>query len=221
MVDAIHSNHRDHASFPPENPHREPLQTLASPFHIPPPPQAIFSRPLFFLTQWRKHHSDHHGAAAADHPAPVRDHQKLRLVAPALLVQGIEPAFSQSTANSPIPLSGHHAPARFPTASDLVRLRRGVHQFPGEMAPLFPLFPVLFARCLASPKSDGFVAVLTEVLAGVSSNVLPILAAVRIAGQWDGTAMTTCASSSTPASPPVLELFPFANDLSWHFLLPG
>jgi hypothetical protein len=95
--------------------------------------------------------------AATDHPVPRRNYLELRLIARIVLVQGIEPAFSQSTANSPIPLSGHHAPARFPTASDLVRLRRGVHQHPGEMEPLFPLFSVMFACCSVSLNSDGTV----------------------------------------------------------------
>jgi hypothetical protein len=46
----------------------------------------------------------------------------------------------------------------FPTASNLFRPRRGVHQLPGEMVPLFPLSPILFDRCLALPNSDGTVA---------------------------------------------------------------
>jgi hypothetical protein len=70
-----------------------------------------------------------------------------------------------STQSTPTTPSSSPTPARkslFPAASDVARHLRGVHQFPGEMAPLFPLFPSLFARCLASPNSDGTVAVLTE-----------------------------------------------------------
>jgi hypothetical protein len=57
----------------------------------------------------------------------------------------------------------------FPTASNLFRPRRGVHQLPGEMEPLFPLLLVLLSHYLASPISDGYVVVLAEVLAGVTS----------------------------------------------------
>jgi hypothetical protein len=42
----------------------------------------------------------------------------------------------------------------FPAASNLLRTSRGVPRLPGEMAPLFHLFPVPYALCSMSPSSD-------------------------------------------------------------------
>jgi hypothetical protein len=64
-------------------------------------------------------------------------------------LQGIAPGAPQSTAPSPIPHPGCHAPATFPAASVLPRPNRRHHLLPGEFSRLLAFFLVLL------PLSDS------------------------------------------------------------------
>ncbi|XP_047079384.1 uncharacterized protein LOC124689977 [Lolium rigidum] len=109
-------------------------------------------------TNPKLHRKNRRRPTISGHPSSSRGHLQRRLDVAVLIVQENLAAGLPIVVKVTFFLSGRCSPARVPAASDLVHPSRGVHQFPGEMAPLFPLLAVLFSHCLASPNSDGAVA---------------------------------------------------------------
>jgi hypothetical protein len=113
----------------------------------------------------------------SDHLSLNQGHHEFLLVTLKLLYTRAPPISHEIDAQIVVLRFARHAPARFPTASDLLRPFRDHQCVPGEALSLLLPFPAASDHFFMSPKSDGFVAVLTEVFIGF----LLVLAVVMVA----------------------------------------